>query len=140
MATFMAPPRRGGDLIDAALVTTNQQRTGAGTDTLSGLGLTITTDGRPVILELVATSFYNSSASGITVVSLKESSTTLATATNSLSTVLLPLLRRIILSGANAPSAGSHSYSVTLTQSITGNSIITASSTEAAYLAAYYAL
>lgn len=122
------------DAIDAAIAaggvelsggyaerTSNYQRTGAGTDDVTGVTITISADGvTPIYLEAQASAFYNSGASGIATVAIQEGATVITAATNSLSADLMPLCRgrRFI------PSAGSHTYKLTIGQLITGNATI----------------
>lgn len=134
------------DAIDAAIaaggvelsggyaeITSNFQRTGTGESDVTGLTITVSADGStPIILEFNASAFYNSSASGIATVSIKESTTVLAAATASLTADLVPISRKARIT----PSAGSHTYKVTLSQVITGNSLIAAAATSTAFLRA----
>jgi len=134
------------DAIDAAIAaggvelsggyaerTSNYTRTGAGTDDVTGLTITVSADGTtPIILEVNAASINNSSASGIGGIAIQESSTVLTGITVSLTIDLAPVARKVRIT----PSAGSHTYKVTLGQIITGNTVLTAAAGSPAFLRA----
>lgn len=113
-----------------AEITANHVQTGAGSADVAGLSVTANVGGRPIIVRLNASSVFNSSASGISTLKILEGSTQLASVTATLTTTTIPVAREVRLS----PSAGSHTYKVSLTQVITGNSTLSASATDPASL------
>lgn len=120
---------RGVELGYAA-VTANVTRTGAGTDDVAGLSVTVTVGFRPIIVRVNALSINNSSASGVGNIQIKEGATVLAGVNATLTTDYIPVSREARL----APSAGSHTYKITLGQLVTGNTVLTASATDPAFI------
>lgn len=113
-----------------AQITSSAQQTGAGTSDAAGLSVTVTVGSRPIIVEVGGTTVNNSSASGVGTISLKEGATVLATFSSSLTTIPQPVSRAVRLT----PTAGSHTYKVTIGQLVTGNTVLTASATDPAFI------
>ena len=120
----------GGVELGYAERTSTFTQTGIGSSDVTSLTTTVTVGTRPILVKFGCGGLANSSASGIVQVFIKEGSTTLTTATISLSTVGQAVFREVRLT----PSAGSHTYKITLSQAVTGNSSITASSTDPSYI------
>lgn len=120
----------GGIELGYAQITSTFTQTGAGSSDVTGLSTTVTVGTRPILVKFGCGGLANSSASGGTQMLIKESSTTLTAATIVFSTVGQPVFREVRLT----PSAGSHTYKITLVQTVTGNSSITAAATDPAYI------
>lgn len=129
MSIQLAPGPRNVEL-GYAEITSNFTQTGAGSSDVTGLSVTVNVGARPILVILGASAFYNSSASGVGGLTIKEGSTSLGALTASLTTLVLPVFRQVRLN----PSAGSHTYKVVISQLITGNTILTGSATDPASL------
>lgn len=123
-----------GVLLDSKKITSNFTRTGAGTSDVTGLDVTVTVGDRPIVIEFEAASVFNTSGSGITVAAIMEGATQLATNTISLTGLPFPGGRR---TPPLSLSPGSHTFKISLGQLVTGNSTISASSTDPAHIAVY---
>lgn len=124
------PSLAGGVELGYAQITSNATQTGAGNNDVSGLSVSVTVGVRPILVRFEASSAFNSSGSGITIISIKESSTVLSTVSVSSTTLALPVRREVRL----APSAGSHTYKINLQQFVSGNSTLSAGSTDPAFI------
>lgn len=108
-----------------AEITSSFTQTGAGTSDVTGLSTTVTVASRPVVIHVWGSNFHNTNDAGITICRLQEGSTILASSyANFSANTLVPLnIRRRL-----APSAGSHTYKVVLSQFVSGNSVVEADS------------
>ena len=113
-----------------AEITADVTQTGSGNQDVTGLSVTVEVGTRPIIVSVGAKLLSNSTSSGVATLSIKESTTTLATASVVLSTFSLPVFRSVRL----APSAGSHTYKINLAQLVSGNAVIGAGSTDPAFI------
>lgn len=120
---------RGVELGYAA-ITANVTQTGAGNVDVPGLSVTVTVGSRPIIVQVGASGLANSSASGVGGLQIKESTTVLASMSVILTALTFPVFRSVRL----APSAGSHTYKVNLSQLVTGNATLSAASTDPAFI------
>lgn len=123
----------GGVELGYAQITSTATQTGVGSGDVASLTTTVTVGTRPIVVEFGCDGLVNSSGSGIATAQIKESTTILAQATVSLTTIGMVICRRVRL----APSAGSHTYKINLAQVITGNSQIICSATDPAYIAVF---
>jgi antitoxin (DNA-binding transcriptional repressor) of toxin-antitoxin stability system len=116
----------GGIELGYASRTTDFTQTGSGNSDVTSLSVTVTVGTRPINVIISAAGMTNSSASGLGFVNVKEGSTVLGYVSAGLSTAneIYPVNRVIRL----APSAGSHTYKVNLSQFITGNTTLKATS------------
>lgn len=129
--TIKPSPGPTGVELGYAEITSDFTQTGAGGPTdVTGLSVTVEVGARPIKVIFDCDSFYSSSASGITTVSIREGSTTLAGRTTSLTADLAGGHREVRLN----PSAGSHTYKISVTQVITGNGKISATATSPAFI------
>lgn len=110
-----------------AEITSSYTQTGAGTSDVTGLSVTVTVGARPIVVSFNCQNVYNSAATGLTAIYIKESTTTLQSATVYGSTVAIQI--PVAASVRLAPSAGSHTYKISVQQLITGNSIVSAATT-----------
>ncbi|NUQ70403.1 MAG: hypothetical protein HUU17_06215 [Chthonomonadales bacterium] len=115
-----------------ASITSSVTQTGAGTQDVAGLAVTVNVGARPIMVRFEAGAISNTSASGLTVVKIMEGATTLGSANLGLLTAngSAPVSRSVRL----APSAGAHTYKINLGQFVTGNSSITAAADNPAYI------
>lgn len=120
----------GGVELGYAQITSTATQTGAGGSDVAGLSVAVTVGTRPIVVEFGCDGLVNTSGSGIAQAFIKEGSTNLTAATVSLTTIGMAVCRRVRLT----PSAGSHTYKITLVQVVTGNSQITASAIDPAYI------
>lgn len=99
---------------------------------VAGLAVTVTVGTRPILVKMGCGQLYNNNASGYAIVQLKEGATTLAGWTwgTGVASVQSGYFREARLS----PTAGSHTYKVTLQGFIAGTTTISASSTQPAYI------
>jgi hypothetical protein len=130
MSSRVNSKRVAGTELGYAEITSNVVQTGAGNQVVSGLSVTVTVGSRPIRIEVGCSSLTSSSASGISTVAIKESTTTLTSASAVLTTVALPITRAVRLT----PSAGSHTYKINLGQTITGNATLGAAAASPTYI------
>lgn len=129
MSICLYPGSTGVEL-GYAEITADVTQTGSGNQDVAGLSVTVNVGARPIIVQIGAKALASSSASGISSLSIKEGTTTLATISAILSTFSLPVFRSVRL----APSAGAHTYKVNLAQLVAGNGTISAAATDPAFI------
>lgn len=112
-----------------AEITSSFTRTGAGSSDITGLTVTVTVGSRPILVHVFAPQVVNSAA-GLAAIALYEGATLLNSAYGPQGAINGSLNPWVRLS----PSAGSHTYKATLVQVITGNTTITASATQPAFI------
>jgi hypothetical protein len=113
-----------------AEITSTYTQTGAGNSDVTGLSTTVTVGARPIVIRVFCGQCSNSNASGLMSLAIKESTTVLAFAMYGTGTVTVPLTAMVRL----APSAGSHTYKANLIQTVTGNSVMSPSATNPAFI------
>lgn len=122
----------GGVLLGHAQITSDFVRTGPGSSDVPGLAITVDVGVRPIIVEFGGLP-ASSSASGITLIQIIEGASQLAGCGPALTTLAWQQTRRV----RQAPSPGSHTYKITLTQIIAGNGTLKATPADPAYIAAF---
>jgi hypothetical protein len=115
---------------------TSNFTTSSGTDVdVTGLVVTVITGGRPIIIEFGTDSLTNTTSGQNAQATIKEGTTTLAQAFGyaGAASAGITVLRKVRLT----PSAGSHTYKITLHQFFAGTATLGASAASPAYIRVY---
>lgn len=130
---FVAVRLEGREL-GYAEITSNVVQTGAGSQDVAGLSITVEVGDRPIRLEFGCGALSNSLAAGLTSISLMEGAVVLASANAGLAAAgtNYTITRAVRLN----PSPGTHTYKINLAQVTSGNCTLGASATTPAYITA----